>query len=229
MQPVSAARTAFTTVALIIGLTIVALAVASPPWDGAGQSALGGLRHLPPDSRAHFLSQWPSSAAVRPLLGHVPRRCAGLPGPGREPDGGVWPSCLGLRVIVVLGAFIAIMGFDGVNSYLSFFPTAPHLYAPNNLFRVSTGLLNGLALSLIVYPVFNYTLWRRCRAPRVDPALVGAAPFFVPMALIVWGAGDRRRVLAVPICHYLDRGSARPPVHGQYDDRLDRPPARICG
>ena len=69
------------------------------------------------------------------------------------------------RVIVVLVGFIALMGVDGLNSYLSFFPNAPHLYEPSNLPRVTTGILNGLALSIIVLPVFNFTLWREA-SPR---------------------------------------------------------------
>jgi hypothetical protein len=64
------------------------------------------------------------------------------------------------RVIVLLVGFIGSMGVDGLNSYLSFFPNAPYLYEPSNLLRLTTGTLNGLALSIIVLPVFNFTLWR---------------------------------------------------------------------
>jgi hypothetical protein len=69
------------------------------------------------------------------------------------------------KVIVLLVGFIASMGVDGLNSYLSFFPNAPHLYEPSNLLRMTTGTLNGLALSIIVLPVFNFTLWREV-SPR---------------------------------------------------------------
>ncbi len=64
------------------------------------------------------------------------------------------------KVIVLLVGFIGSMGVDGLNSYLSFFPNTPHLYEPGNLLRLITGTLNGLALSIIVLPVFNFTLWR---------------------------------------------------------------------
>jgi uncharacterized membrane protein len=63
-------------------------------------------------------------------------------------------------MLVVLFAFIAVMGFDGVNSYLTLFPGAPHLYEPQNWLRLVTGAFNGLALAALVYPVFNQTLWR---------------------------------------------------------------------
>ena len=49
-------------------------------------------------------------------------------------------------------AFIGLWGFDGLNSYLTFFPGAPHLYEPRNWLRLTTGLLNGLALSALILP-----------------------------------------------------------------------------
>lgn len=69
------------------------------------------------------------------------------------------------KVIILLVGFIASMGLDGLNSYLSFFPNTPTLYEPSNLLRLTTGTLNGLALSIIVLPVFNFTLWRQV-SPR---------------------------------------------------------------
>jgi hypothetical protein len=63
-------------------------------------------------------------------------------------------------ITVTLVGFIGIMGVDGLNSYLTFFPNMPHLYEPQNWLRLTTGTLNGLALSAIVYPVLNYSLWR---------------------------------------------------------------------
>jgi hypothetical protein len=64
-------------------------------------------------------------------------------------------------IIIVMVSFIGLMGVDGLNSYLSLFPNMPHLYAPRNWLRAGSGSLNGIALSMIVFPVFNYTLWRR--------------------------------------------------------------------
>lgn len=63
------------------------------------------------------------------------------------------------RVVLVLIGFIGLMGIDGVNSYLSFFPGAPQLYEPQNWLRLTTGVLNGLALSAITLPVFNQAVW----------------------------------------------------------------------
>ena len=65
-----------------------------------------------------------------------------------------------LPVIVALVLFVVAMGIDGVNSYLTFFPGLPHLYEPQNWLRLVTGMFEGVALSLLVWPIFNQTLWR---------------------------------------------------------------------
>jgi uncharacterized membrane protein len=67
------------------------------------------------------------------------------------------PAILGVLVL-----FIGFWGFDGLNSYMTFFPGAPHLYTPQNWLRLTTGMLNGLALIFFVYPIFNFTVWRDC-------------------------------------------------------------------
>jgi uncharacterized membrane protein len=63
------------------------------------------------------------------------------------------------RVLITLLAFMGLMGIDGVNSYLTFFPKVPHLYEPQNWLRLTTGTLHGLAMSALVYPVMNGALW----------------------------------------------------------------------
>ncbi|HLE26703.1 MAG TPA: DUF2085 domain-containing protein [Anaerolineales bacterium] len=63
-------------------------------------------------------------------------------------------------VLLVLFGFIAAMGVDGVNSYLTFFPNLPHLYEPRNWLRLTTGVLDGITLSALIYPVFNQTVWK---------------------------------------------------------------------
>jgi hypothetical protein len=50
--------------------------------------------------------------------------------------------------------------FDGLNSYMHFFPSAPHLYPPSNTLRVVTGTLVGISLATLVYPIFNQSMWR---------------------------------------------------------------------
>jgi len=66
-----------------------------------------------------------------------------------------------LKLLLVLGGFIAIMGVDGVNSYLHFFPNAPHVYTPHNWLRLLTGMGTGLAMGSFVFPALAQTLWRQ--------------------------------------------------------------------
>jgi uncharacterized membrane protein len=70
-------------------------------------------------------------------------------------------------ILGILVAFIGFWGFDGVNSYLTFFPGAPNLYEPRNWLRLTTGMLNGLALIVFVFPIYNFTLWREPTQERV--------------------------------------------------------------
>jgi uncharacterized membrane protein len=73
-------------------------------------------------------------------------------------------------VVGALVGFIFLMAVDGVNSYLSLVLGGPLLYQPHNLLRLATGTLHGLALSIIVFPIFNFTLWKE---PDSEPALSG--------------------------------------------------------
>jgi uncharacterized membrane protein len=63
-------------------------------------------------------------------------------------------------MMVVAVGFIGIMGIDGINSYLYLLRGQPFLYLPQNWLRAATGSLNGIALALIVTPIFNFTLWK---------------------------------------------------------------------
>jgi uncharacterized membrane protein len=65
------------------------------------------------------------------------------------------PALLGL-----LGLFAAFWAVDGLNSYLTLIPGAPHAYEPNNVLRLGTGLLMGLTLGTIVFAGFNQNAWR---------------------------------------------------------------------
>jgi len=64
-------------------------------------------------------------------------------------------------ILIVLIGFIGAMGVDGLNSYAGFFRgRVPQLYTPSNEMRLITGTLCGIAVSALIYPVFNQTLWR---------------------------------------------------------------------
>ena len=61
--------------------------------------------------------------------------------------------------LAVFAAFLLIWAIDGLNSYLSFFPGLPHLYKPQNILRLITGTLQGLALAVVALPAINAGLW----------------------------------------------------------------------
>ena len=73
------------------------------------------------------------------------------------------------KFLVVFGIFMAAWAIDGANSYASFFPGLPQLYEPNNLFRLATGVLEGLVIAAFVLPLFNMTAWA---ATDAQPSIV---------------------------------------------------------
>lgn len=197
-SPVTAAPSALKRIIAVLVVVIIALAVATPPWSLLGKADLVGygICHQIPE-RSFFINgtQMPlcarcSGTYLGAMIGFLGLVLAGRRRTGELPR---------LAILVLLGLFIAIMGVDGINSYLSFFPGAPHLYEPHNALRLSTGLLNGLALSLVVYPVFNHTLWRRVdRRPSIRAAWE-VLPFLAPMALVVWGLESGTGALLYPL------------------------------
>lgn len=63
-------------------------------------------------------------------------------------------------IIVFIAGFTLLWAADGLNSFL-YHIDGPHLYESQNWLRLTTGALNGLTMSALVYPIFNFTLWRR--------------------------------------------------------------------
>ena len=83
-------------------------------------------------------------------------------------------------VLAVLMGFVGLFAVDGLNSYLTFFPGAPHLYEPQNWLRLATGTLHGLAISFIVLPVFSFTFWKES---GTTPAIKGFRELAVLLAV----------------------------------------------
>jgi hypothetical protein len=72
---------------------------------------------------------------------------------GRFPD---WP------ILAVLGACAAVWGLDGFNSYTTMLLGRPRGllgYAPQPWLRLLSGSLMGMAMSVILLPAFNQTMW----------------------------------------------------------------------
>lgn len=81
-----------------------------------------------------------------------------------------WSGTPRLKLMLALLGLIGVMGVDGINSYLHFFPSAPHLYEPRNWLRLITGTGAGLAMGLILFPALAQTLWRH---QRIQPIIAG--------------------------------------------------------
>ncbi len=60
--------------------------------------------------------------------------------------------------ILLIGGVTAL-AIDGLNSFLLDLGIQ-HLYQPNNLPRLATGLVTGLAMALLILPMLNRLLWR---------------------------------------------------------------------
>jgi uncharacterized membrane protein len=94
-------------------------------------------------------------------------------------------------VLLTLVSFIAVMGFDGINSYFTLLGL-PHLYEPQNWLRLTTGTFNGLAMSVIVFPVISGALWHASlvRPKPVLRSFKELAPFLVggiiTILIVLW-------------------------------------------
>lgn len=183
---------------IVVPLLILLAATFSPPWSVLDKAHLVGygICHQIPE-RTFFINGRPLPLCARcsgtylgAVVGFVGLLVLGRRRAGEMPGKGV---------LVLLGSFIVLMGIDGINSYLSFFPNAPQLYEPRNLFRLSTGLLNGLALSLIVYPVFNVTLWRNVESRRSIAHVYEVAYFLPAVAIVAWLVQSENAMLLYPL------------------------------
>jgi uncharacterized membrane protein len=102
-------------------------------------------------------------------------------------------------VIVVLLGFLAAWALDGLNSYLTLFPGAPHLYEPHNILRTTTGAMQGVALISLVLPFFNVTLWARPEPRPTIGSLREVLLLLGLVALIVAAVGSEWAPLLYPL------------------------------
>ncbi len=81
------------------------------------------------------------------------------------------PRAIGLPPAPVLGAlmlFFVAWGADGVNSFVATVPTfVPALYPPQNILRLTTGMLMGISLGTMVFIMFNSLVWRSYSPEKV--------------------------------------------------------------
>ncbi len=98
---------------------------------------------------------------------------------------GIGKRCSGTPPRRVLAAFILMtlaFAVDGINSYLTLFPRLPHLYTPQNTFRLITGTGMGLVIAAMLYPSFQQTIWQ---AVREEAAIKNLRQLFSLIALAV--------------------------------------------
>jgi uncharacterized membrane protein len=86
-----------------------------------------------------------------------------------------------LRVLVVLVPFFLFWAVDGINSYFHYVTGLQILYAPSNLLRLVSGLLNGVTLSALLFPLFSFTLWREPEIERVIGSMTELAGLLLPL------------------------------------------------
>lgn len=65
------------------------------------------------------------------------------------------------QILVLTSVFVLLFIVDGMNSFFSLISERPGLYQPNNSLRLFTGTGMGLAISVVLFPAFNATIWRR--------------------------------------------------------------------
>lgn len=103
------------------------------------------------------------------------------------------------EVLALLVNLIVLWAIDGLNSFLTLLPNAPHLYEPHNLLRLSTGTLNGLALSIIIYPLFNSILWKEADNERVIRRFRELTYLLIPAALLIGIVQTQAGFLLYPV------------------------------
>lgn len=170
--------------ALAVALGVVALFFLRPPWTLVAKTNLVGyaICHQIPSHSFHLGGrQLPLCArctgiylaAFGTFLGLATqrRRAGHMPPP---------------TVMALLLGFVAVMAFDGTNSYVaSFFPWWPHLYEPRNWLRLTTGLLAGVSLAIIVTPIVHATVWREPAKTAVLPNARSLLPLLILVGVLI--------------------------------------------
>ncbi len=92
-------------------------------------------------------------------------------------------------ILLLLGALFLAFAIDGSNSYLALMKTSyagafrniPNLYLTDNTTRVFTGSGMGLVMGLMLYPMYNQSLWRSVNQKQA----VGWRQFGILAALVL--------------------------------------------
>lgn len=147
---------------LAVGAALIGWLLNTPPGILGKADAIGyAVCHRIGERSFHFLGRPVSLCA----------RCTGMY--LGAVVGMVYQTLLGRRrtawprngIMIVLGAFLVAFGVDGINSGIIFYLGEPLLYQPSNTLRLITGTGMGLAMSIVLLPAFNQTIWQKS-SPR---------------------------------------------------------------
>ncbi len=81
---------------------------------------------------------------------------AGLVYLGRKGRRGKFPPG---RIWAVLGVFALVFTLDSLNSFAMLLPGSPSVYITTNLMRIFAGTGMGIIIPVVLWPVFNQTVW----------------------------------------------------------------------
>ena len=198
LEAIGSPHPRLTTVVVVVAISVLLLAIQLPPANMLGNAHVVGYaicHQIPERSFTIAGRQLPLCArctgtflgvilGLGAMLLYGRRRAAGLPP---------------IPVLGILVVFVAVWGADGLNSYLTFFPGAPNLYEPQNWLRLTTGLLNGLALITFVFPIFNFSIWREPSKTPVIRNLWELLALLPLVAVLVLLIQARVEVLLYPL------------------------------
>ncbi len=102
-------------------------------------------------------------------------------GRGRAQQLPPWP------IFILLVCGIAFLAIDGFNSFLLDLGQ-PHLYQPQNLLRLASGLMTGLAMGALILPILNRLLWCAYDEQRTVPNWQTLLLLFLPILIICFFA-----------------------------------------
>ena len=103
-----------------------------------------------------------------------------------------WP------VILLLIAGGLAMAIDGFNSLLLDL-SLPHLYQPDNLLRLGTGLAMGLAVAALTLPILNRLFWCEFNAQRSIPSWRALFLLFLALVLCFFAVASQNALLLYPL------------------------------
>ncbi len=103
-----------------------------------------------------------------------------------------------LRVAALLLALVFVMAVDGLNSLFHDLG-APHLYQPQNVLRLLTGLGAGVAMVSFILPVTNGLLWRQEDARPSFRSFAQLAAMLPLLLLTVLAVASQTAWLLYPI------------------------------